>query len=87
MGTKEKKVSVKIESHQEDIEVGVIEVEVPFALSKLKLKEWVGTIDFEEKVLHLTITYEEVKLEETCTGHLVVNLAKNITDNKEEIVE
>ena len=32
-----KKVSVKIGNHQEEIEVGIIEVEIPLAISKRKL--------------------------------------------------
>ena len=35
-----KMVSVKIGSLQEYVEVGVIDTEIPLALSKLKLKEW-----------------------------------------------
>ena len=71
-----KMVPVKIGSHEEDIEAGVIVVEIPLALSKFKIKEWGVTIDFEENVLHLRITNKDVKLEEAATGHLEISLAK-----------
>ena len=45
-----------------------------------------GIIDFKENILYLRITKEDIKLEETTTGHLVVILAKNIKDDKEEII-
>ena len=35
-----KKVPVRVVSHQEDLEVGVIEVEIPLLISKRKLKDW-----------------------------------------------
>ena len=82
-----KRVPVKVRSHQEYIEVGVIEVEIPLAISKLKLREWGGTIYFEENVLYLRIIKEDVKLKEIATGHLGVSLARNIEDDKEETVK
>ena len=58
-----KLIPVKIGNHQEDTEVGVIDVEFPLSLSIFKLKDRGGTIDFEENVLHLKFTNEDVKLE------------------------
>ena len=55
--------------------------------SRRKLKKWGSMIVFEENVFHLRFTNEDVKLEETAAGHLVVSLVKIIIDNKEEIVE
>ena len=82
-----KRVPVRIGSHQEDLEVGVMEVKIPLLISKRKLKEWGDIIDFKENVLHLRITNKVIKLDETTTSHLVVRLVKNIKDDKEEIVK
>ena len=37
-----KKVPIRVGCHQEDLEVGVIEVKIPLFISKRKLKHWEG---------------------------------------------
>ena len=81
-----KKIPVSIGTHEEEIEVGIIDTEIPLLISKKKLKEWGGKIDFQENTLYLRKTGETIQMEETSTGHLVINMAKDLRENKDEAI-
>ena len=82
-----KKIPIRIGKHEEEIEVGIINTEIPLLISKKKLKEWGGKIDFQENTLFLRNSGETVQMEETSSGHLVINLAKDLDSNKEEAIQ
>ena len=81
------KIPFKIGKLEEDIDVGVVEANIPMLLSKSKLKEWGARIDFQENTMYIRKTDETVKLKETDQGHLTFPMAKNIKDNVEEFVK
>ena len=41
----------------------------------------------QENTLKIRTTGEIIQLEETSTGHLVLNMAKNVDKNKEELIK
>ena len=82
-----KRIPVKIGNHEEVLEVGIIDTEIPLLISRKKLREWGGKIDFEDNTLHLKSTGETIQLEVTSTGHLVMNLGKDLKNDKEEAIQ
>ena len=80
------RLPLELGSLQEYVEVGIVKANVPLLISKMKLKEWGGIIDFSENTLHLKATNETIKLKETESGHLSVNVGKTIENNREEVV-
>ena len=80
------RLPLELESLQEYVDVGIVKANVPLLISKMKLKEWGGIIDFSENTLHLKATNETIKLKETESGHLSVNVGKTIENNREEVV-
>ena len=82
-----KVIPVQIGSYVEEIEVGIIDTEIPLLISKRKLKEWGGKIDFQDNTLHLRKSGETVRMEETSSGHLVIDLGKNLKKDKKEAIK
>ena len=81
------KIPFKVGKLEEELEVGVVEANIPMLLSKSKLKEWGVKIDFLENTMFIRKTSEVIKLKETAQGHLTFPMGKNIKDNEEEIVK
>ena len=82
-----KRIPVRIGELEEELEVGIIDTEIPLLISKKKLKEWGGRIDFQENTLYLRKSGETIHMEETSTGHLVINLSKDLKKDKDEAVK
>ena len=80
------RMDLEIGSIIETVEIGIVKANIPLLISKRKLKEWGGVIDFDQNTLYLKKTKETVKLNETESGHLVLNVGKTIFHNKEELV-
>ena len=72
---------------KDTVEVGIVTANIPLLISKLKLKEWGGILDFSENTLYLKVTDETIKLKESPSGHLTVNVGKTLDHNKEEMVK
>ena len=81
------KIPFKIGKLNEELDVGVVEANIPMLLSKSKLKEWGVTIDFLENTMFIRKTSELIKLKETKQGHLTYPMGKNVLDNEEELVK
>ena len=82
-----KRIPVRIGEQDEELEVGIINTEIPLLISKKKLKEWGGRIDFQENTLYLRKSGETIQMEETSTGHLVINLSKDLKKDKDEAIQ
>ena len=82
-----KRIPLKIGSMEEMVDVGVVEAKIPLLISKRKLKEWGAKIDFEKNEMYIRKTDETIKLNETKSGHLTLNLAKTIADNAEDFIK
>ena len=82
-----KRVPLKIGSMEETVDVGVVEAKIPLLISKRKLKEWGAKIDFEKNEMYIRKTNETIKLNETKSGHLTINLAKTIADNADDFLK
>ena len=74
-----KRIPINIGGHEEELEVGIINTEIPLLISKKKLKEWGGKIDFEDNTLHIRKTGKTIQMEERSTGHLVIKQFDNLT--------
>ena len=59
------RIPFKIGKLEEELEVGVVEANIPMLLSKSKLKEWGARIDFLENTMFIRKTSEVIKLKET----------------------
>ena len=64
-----------------------VNANVPLLISKTKLKQWGGVLDFSENTLFLKVTDETTKLQESDSGHLTVNVGKTVDNNKEEFIQ
>ena len=82
-----KRIPVRIGEQDEELEVGIINTEIPLLIYKKKLKEWGGWIDFQENTLYLRKSGETIRMEETSTGHLVINLSKDLKKDKDEAIQ
>ena len=71
-----KKIPLKIGSHEEEVEVGIVDANIPLLISKKKLKEWGGIIDFKKNTLFMRNTRETIKLTESPSGHLTISVGK-----------
>ena len=81
------RIPFNIGALKEEIDVGVVEANIPMLLSKSKLKEWGAKIDFLDNTMYIRKTKETIKLKETKQGHLTFPMAKNIKDNVDELVK
>ena len=57
-----KKIPLKLGKLSEEVEVGVVAADVPLLISKRKLTEWGGILDFQSTI-HIRKTAETIKLE------------------------
>ena len=80
------KMPLQLGSLTDTVEVGIVKANVPLLISKIKLKQWGGVVDFSENTLFLKVTNETIKLQESETGHLTVNVGKTFDNNKEELI-
>ena len=71
----------------EETEVGIVNANIPLLISKKKLKEWGGIIDFKNNTLHICKTDETIQLKETTSGHLIINVAKTVDEYKDEFIK
>ena len=81
------KMPLQLGRLKETVEVGIVKANIPLLISKLKLKEWGGILDFSENTLYLKITDETINLKESQSGHLTVNVGKTVVNNKEEMIK
>ena len=81
------KMPLQLGSLKDSVEVGIVKANVPLLISKMKLKEWGGVVDFSENTLFLKATNETIKLQESESGHLTVNVGKTVENNREEIIQ
>ena len=70
-----------------EIEVGIVETNVPLLISGKKLEEWGAIIDFRQQTIKLGKYSDEVRLQKTRTDHFVINMAKNVTENKDDVIK
>ena len=56
-----KLIPIKIGNMEENVEVGVIDSNMPLLISNAKLKEWGAKMDFAENKLYLRKSNEEMK--------------------------
>ena len=77
---------LNIGSLKTDAVVAVVPANVPLLIWKAKLKEWGAVIDFERSSLFLKKTDEEMHLEESDSGHLMINVGKTIDKNADEVI-
>ena len=82
-----KKIPLTIGSLEEMVDVGVVTANIPLLISKKKLKDWGARIDFEKNELFIKKTNETVKLNETKSGHLTLNMARTLPENSEEFLK
>ena len=71
---------------KDTVEVGIVTANVPLLISKTKLKEWGGVIDFVESILFLKATGDTIQLTESESGHLTLNVAKSIDNDGDEMM-
>ena len=81
-----KNIPLHIGKLTEMVKVGVVAANIPLLISKKKLKDWGAKIDFERNELFIRKTNETIKLNETASGHLTINVAKTLPENKEEFL-
>ena len=79
------KIPLKIGSIEEDVEVAIVETNVPLLFSKTKLKEWGGNLDFEEDTMTFKTTGDKIKLKDTSSGHYIIPVGKSLHSDEDKI--
>ena len=77
-----KRFPVRIGESEEELEVGIIDTKILLLISKKKLNEWGGKIDFKENTSYLRRTDETIQLAETSAGHLVMSVSKDLKNDE-----
>ena len=72
---------------KDEVVIAVVPANIPLLISKAMLKKWGAVIDFDKKSIFLKETNEEIPLEESESGHLMINVGKTIEQNADEVVE
>ena len=71
-------IPVKIGKHTKEIEVALVDTNIPLLISKSDIVSWGAIIDYGNSTLRLRDNDEEVKLEELDSGHFVLPLSDPI---------
>ena len=80
-------IPIEVGSMKDEIEVGIVDTNVLLLISGKKLEEWGAEINFRNQTMKIEMTRETVKLKKTRTGHWVLNMAMNVTEDKDEVIK
>ena len=82
-----KEIPIRIGNLEETVEVGVIDTNLPLLISNGKLKEWGAKMDFGENKLFFRKSGEDNEMVRTKSGHLAVELGKDLHEDSEEVIQ